>query len=182
MVRSTEGNHEVKSEDVACGGGRCGARANCEFGSWGGRLGSVTMAVPLSPLPPALCVSASSPPWPRRAALASAMPLAAPAPILLVGVTGGTGASLVHGLLASGVAPSQLRALTRSPHGAAARTLADLGVQPVAGDLDDPSCLPDVLHGRPIDSVPRSTILRVPPIIILSLRLTIQASYCRPVA
>lgn len=67
--------------------------------------------------------------------------------ILLVGVTGGTGGSVVNGLLASGVDSSKLRVLTRSPQGAAARNLAAGGVQPIAGDLDDPNSLNDVLKG-----------------------------------
>ncbi|KAG0599063.1 hypothetical protein M758_12G124800 [Ceratodon purpureus] len=68
-------------------------------------------------------------------------------PILLVGVTGGTGGSVVNGLLASGVDGSQLRVLTREPAGVAARNLAARGVQAVAGDLDDPGSLNEGLEG-----------------------------------
>jgi hypothetical protein len=79
--------------------------------------------------------------------------------ILLVGVTGGTGGSVVNGLLASGVDSSKLRVLTRSPQGAAARNLAAGGVQPISGDLDDPNSLNDVLKGRPGDTITCSKIL-----------------------
>ncbi|KAG0628900.1 hypothetical protein M758_1G060800 [Ceratodon purpureus] len=67
--------------------------------------------------------------------------------ILLVGVTGGTGGSVVNGLLASGVDGSKLRVLTRSPDGAAARNLAASGVQAIAGDLDDPKRISEILKG-----------------------------------
>ena len=72
--------------------------------------------------------------------------------ILLVGVTGGTGGSVVNGLLASGVDGSKLRVLTRSPDGAAARNLAASGVQAIAGDLDDPKRISEILKGRLIAS------------------------------
>jgi len=72
--------------------------------------------------------------------------------ILLVGVTGGTGSSVVSGLLASGVESLKLRVLTRSPEGAAARNLAAIGVQASTGDLDDADSLNDALNGRAIDA------------------------------
>lgn len=67
--------------------------------------------------------------------------------ILLVGVTGGTGRSAVNGLLASGIESSRLRFLTRSPEGAAARNLAGIGAQAIAGDLDDANSLSEVMKG-----------------------------------
>lgn len=70
--------------------------------------------------------------------------------ILLVGVTGGTGSSVGSGLLASGVESSKLRVLTRSPQGAAARNLAELGVDAIAGDLDDAESLSKAMNGRAI--------------------------------
>jgi len=70
--------------------------------------------------------------------------------ILLVGVTGGTGSSVVSGLLAAGVESSKLRVLTRSPEGAAARNLAAIGVQAIAGDLDNADSLYGALNGRAI--------------------------------
>lgn len=73
--------------------------------------------------------------------------------ILLVGVTGGTGGSVVNGLLASGVERSKLRVLTRSPDGAAARNLVAMGVQAIAGDLDDPNSLTEAMKGSPIDNM-----------------------------
>lgn len=73
--------------------------------------------------------------------------------ILLVGVTGGTGSSVVNGLLASGVESSKLRVLTRTPEGAAARSLAAIGVPAIAGDLDDANSLYEAMNGRPIDIV-----------------------------
>ena len=71
--------------------------------------------------------------------------------ILLVGVTGGTGGSVVNGIVASGVEASKLRVLTRSPQGAAARNLASIGVQAIAGDLDDENSLFEAMNGRAID-------------------------------
>jgi hypothetical protein len=73
--------------------------------------------------------------------------------ILLVGVTGGTGGSVVNGLVASGVEASKLRVLTRSPQGAPARTLASIGVQAIAGDLDDENSLFEAMNGRAIDII-----------------------------
>lgn len=67
--------------------------------------------------------------------------------ILLVGVTGGTGSSVVNGLLASGVESSKLRVLTRTPEGAAARSLAAIGVPAIAGDLDDANSLYEAMNG-----------------------------------
>ena len=68
--------------------------------------------------------------------------------VLLVGVTGGTGSSVLSGLLASGVPSSTLCVLTRNPTSDAARRLASRGVRLVAGDLDDPSTVDKALEGE----------------------------------
>jgi hypothetical protein len=68
--------------------------------------------------------------------------------VLLVGVTGGTGSSVLSGLLASGVPSSTLCVLTRNPTSDAARSLASRGVRLVAGDLDDASTVDKALEGE----------------------------------
>lgn len=68
--------------------------------------------------------------------------------VLLVGVTGGTGSSVLSGLLASGVPSSTLCVLTRNPTSDAGRSLASRGVRLVAGDLDDASTVDKALEGE----------------------------------
>ena len=67
--------------------------------------------------------------------------------LALVGVTGGTGARAVLGLLDVGFAPSQLRVLSRSPLQPSCEALAAIGVQVVHADLDDEDSLPQALQG-----------------------------------
>eukprot|EP00878_Enallax_costatus_P000843 GHUV01000969.1.p1 GENE.GHUV01000969.1~~GHUV01000969.1.p1 ORF type:complete len:375 (+),score=124.40 GHUV01000969.1:138-1262(+) len=61
--------------------------------------------------------------------------------VLLLGVTGVTGRCALSGLLAGGLKPSQLLAVSRNPNGAAATSLQQQGVEVVGGDLDSPSSL-----------------------------------------
>jgi uncharacterized protein YbjT (DUF2867 family) len=71
-----------------------------------------------------------------------------PRPLIAVtGATGAQGGGLVRALLADPQQAFAVRALTRRPHGAAARALAALGAEVVAADLDDPASLPAALHG-----------------------------------
>lgn len=58
--------------------------------------------------------------------------------VLVTGATGRQGGAVARHLLAGG---HTVRALTRSPDGAAARALATQGAQVVRGDLDDPASL-----------------------------------------
>lgn len=67
--------------------------------------------------------------------------------ITLVGVTGGTGLSAVGGLLAAGVQPHRLAALTRSPSSPASQQLATLGVRLIPGDLDDAASVRRAMRG-----------------------------------
>jgi hypothetical protein len=53
----------------------------------------------------------------------------------------------LEGLLAGGLAPSQLVAVSRNPSGAAAAAVAARGVEVAAADLDDPSSLKPLLAG-----------------------------------
>lgn len=68
--------------------------------------------------------------------------------ILLVGVTGGTGSSVLNGLLTSGVESSRLRVLTRNPESNAARSFLAHGAQVIAGDLDDRSSVKEIVTGK----------------------------------
>ncbi|MER5336661.1 NmrA/HSCARG family protein [Micromonospora sp. NPDC002717] len=68
----------------------------------------------------------------------------ADAPILVLGATGGQGSAVVEALLGRG---ARVRALVRDPERAAARRLADRGVEVVAGSLDDPSSLATAMAG-----------------------------------
>ncbi|GBF90160.1 hypothetical protein Rsub_03293 [Raphidocelis subcapitata] len=61
--------------------------------------------------------------------------------VLLIGVTGVTGRCALDGLLAAGVAPSQLLALSRNPTSPAAAAVAARGVAVAAGDLDSPASI-----------------------------------------
>ncbi len=73
---------------------------------------------------------------------------APPGPILLVGVTGGTGRSVLGGLLAAGIHNSSLKVLTRNPQGSAAKWFEAQGVGVIAGDLDDADTLKNVVQGK----------------------------------
>lgn len=73
---------------------------------------------------------------------------APPGPILLVGVTGGTGRSVLAGLLAAGIHNSSLKVLTRNPQGSAAKWFEAQGVGVIAGDLDDADNVKNVVQGK----------------------------------
>lgn len=64
--------------------------------------------------------------------------------ILVAGATGNQGGAVARRLLSTGW---QVRALTRSPAGAAAQTLAAEGAEIVQGDLDDPTSIGRALEG-----------------------------------
>jgi uncharacterized protein YbjT (DUF2867 family) len=64
--------------------------------------------------------------------------------ILVSGATGQQGGAIARELLAKG---HTVRAMTRKPDGEAARALAKLGAQVVAGDLDDAASLERALAG-----------------------------------
>src|SRR6266498_1832168 len=64
--------------------------------------------------------------------------------IVITGSTGHQGGAIARELLAAG---HTVRAMTRHPEGPAARALAGLGAEVVAGDLDDPKSLERVLSG-----------------------------------
>ncbi|KAI8463515.1 MAG: hypothetical protein J3K34DRAFT_475157 [Monoraphidium minutum] len=61
--------------------------------------------------------------------------------VLLIGVTGITGRCALDGLIAGGLRPGQLLAISRSPSGAGAAAVAARGARVAAADLDDPSSL-----------------------------------------
>jgi uncharacterized protein YbjT (DUF2867 family) len=64
--------------------------------------------------------------------------------IVITGSTGHQGGAIARELLAAG---HTVRAMTRHPEGPAARALAGLGAEVVAGDLDDPKSLERALSG-----------------------------------
>src|SRR5215471_7153632 len=64
--------------------------------------------------------------------------------VLITGATGRQGGAVIDHMLAKGW---RLRALTRSPSGAAAKRLANRGVEIVQGDLEDPASLKPAAHG-----------------------------------
>jgi uncharacterized protein YbjT (DUF2867 family) len=64
--------------------------------------------------------------------------------ILVTGATGRQGGAVLRHLLAHGF---RVRALTRDPNKPAARALAELGVTPVKGDMDDPASLSEAIDG-----------------------------------
>ncbi|MGQ4266620.1 NmrA family NAD(P)-binding protein [Nocardiopsis changdeensis] len=64
--------------------------------------------------------------------------------VLVTGATGGQGGAVARALLDRGWG---VRALVRSPEAPAARALAALGAEPVAGDLDDPGSLRAAARG-----------------------------------
>ncbi|MEU4446579.1 NmrA/HSCARG family protein [Actinosynnema sp. NPDC050801] len=65
-------------------------------------------------------------------------------PILVTGATGAQGGAVTRALLARG---HRVRALTRTPHGVAARELRRLGADVAHGDFGDPASLRAALHG-----------------------------------
>lgn len=65
--------------------------------------------------------------------------------VLVIGATGAQGGSVARHLLAGG--RFRVRALTRRPQGDEARTLAALGAEVVAGDLDDRASLRAAMRG-----------------------------------
>lgn len=64
--------------------------------------------------------------------------------VLVTGATGNQGGAIAHELLARGY---RVRAMTRKPQGDAARKLAGLGAEVVAGDLNDEASLKPALSG-----------------------------------
>ena len=64
--------------------------------------------------------------------------------VLVAGATGRQGGAVVRHMLPR---RWKLRALTRNPKSYAARQLAEKGVEPVQGDLDDPTSLERAAHG-----------------------------------
>lgn len=67
--------------------------------------------------------------------------------IAVIGATGAQGGGLARAILADPARSFSVRAITRKPDGAAARALAALGAEVVAGDLDDAHSLAPALHG-----------------------------------
>src|SRR5215831_18149582 len=65
-------------------------------------------------------------------------------PVLITGATGRQGGAVIDHMLAKGW---RLRALTRSPSSAAAKQLANRGVEITQGDLEDPASLKPAAHG-----------------------------------
>ena len=64
--------------------------------------------------------------------------------VLVTGVTGKQGGATARELVAKG---ARVRGMTRHPESAAAREMANLGVEIVAGDLDDETSLKKALEG-----------------------------------
>jgi uncharacterized protein YbjT (DUF2867 family) len=64
--------------------------------------------------------------------------------VLVTKATGRQGGSVAHQMLAQGW---KLRALSRDPAGAAAKAVADQGVEVVRGDLEDPASLEAAIRG-----------------------------------
>jgi uncharacterized protein YbjT (DUF2867 family) len=67
--------------------------------------------------------------------------------IAVVGATGAQGGGLVRAILADRDGPFAARAITRKPDSDAARALAKLGAEVVAGDADDPAGLDKAFAG-----------------------------------
>lgn len=67
--------------------------------------------------------------------------------IAVIGATGAQGGGLVRAIVADPARSFAVRAVTRKPDGAAARALASLGAEVVAGDLDDAASLAPALRG-----------------------------------
>lgn len=67
--------------------------------------------------------------------------------IAVFGATGTQGGGLVRAIATDPNGPFTARAITRNPNSDRARALADIGVDVVAGDTDDPSSLVPALSG-----------------------------------
>lgn len=67
--------------------------------------------------------------------------------IAVFGATGAQGGGLVRAIAADKDGPFAARAITRNPSSEKARALADLGVEVVAADADEPSTLAPALSG-----------------------------------
>ncbi len=67
--------------------------------------------------------------------------------IAVVGATGAQGGGLVRAILADAGGGFAVRAITRKPDSDAARAIAALGAQVVAGDIDDPAGLDKAFAG-----------------------------------
>lgn len=67
--------------------------------------------------------------------------------IAVFGATGAQGGGLVRAIAADSNGPFAARAITRNPSSDKARALADLGVEVVGADADDPSTLAPALAG-----------------------------------
>lgn len=67
--------------------------------------------------------------------------------IAVIGATGAQGGGLVRSILADREGPFAARAITRKPDSPAARALASLGAEVVAGDADDPASLERAFAG-----------------------------------
>jgi uncharacterized protein YbjT (DUF2867 family) len=67
--------------------------------------------------------------------------------IAVIGATGAQGGGLVRAILADPARRFAVRAITRKPHGDAARALVARGAEVVAGDLDDATSLARALEG-----------------------------------
>jgi uncharacterized protein YbjT (DUF2867 family) len=67
--------------------------------------------------------------------------------IAVFGATGAQGGGLARAIAADRSGQFTARAITRNPSSDKARTLADLGIEVVAGDTDDPSSLAPALAG-----------------------------------
>jgi uncharacterized protein YbjT (DUF2867 family) len=64
--------------------------------------------------------------------------------VLVTGATGQQGGAVARALIAAG---TSVRGLVRDPSSGRARALAELGVELVKGDLDEPESLKSALHG-----------------------------------
>jgi uncharacterized protein YbjT (DUF2867 family) len=67
--------------------------------------------------------------------------------IAVVGATGAQGGGLVRAILNDKTGPFAARAITRDPHSAKAKELADAGAEVVAGDVDDVKSLKKAFAG-----------------------------------
>jgi uncharacterized protein YbjT (DUF2867 family) len=67
--------------------------------------------------------------------------------IAVIGATGAQGGGLMRAILADRQGPFAARAITRKPESEAARALASLGAEVVAGDADDPESLERAFAG-----------------------------------
>lgn len=67
--------------------------------------------------------------------------------IVVIGATGAQGGGLARAIAADRDGPFSARAITRKPDSEKARALADLGVEVVAADIDDPPSLEQAMAG-----------------------------------